>query len=160
VGWHLFFICRSYSSSLWSHIYFILAFQVIDYSLIIEGVPNLIDHLGSLDDEPVSCRSIFQCIPPPRDINLAVYIYFNLRNATCRNLPFYTCIDKKDDFEKLEGGAFHLLRVTHKFPLLHKVCFHFILYIVSVMFLEASPSNFHLELSQGKPYGKRGKKKK
>uniref|UniRef100_A0A2N9HSB4 CST complex subunit CTC1 n=1 Tax=Fagus sylvatica TaxID=28930 RepID=A0A2N9HSB4_FAGSY len=95
-------------------------YEVIDYSLIIEGVPNLIDHLGSLDDEPVSCRSIFQCIPPPRDINLAVYIYFNLRNATCRNLPFYTCIDKKDDFEKLEGGAFHLLRVTHKFPLLHK----------------------------------------
>lgn len=134
--------CWPYSSSLWSHIYFLLAFQVIDYSLIIEGEPHLIDHLGLLDDESVSCRSIFQCIPLARDINLAVYIYFHLRDANCRNLPFYPCIDKKDDFEKLEGGAFHLLRVTHKFPVLHKVFlfYNFILYIVSVIFLEAFPS--------------------
>ncbi|XP_030950352.1 CST complex subunit CTC1 isoform X1 [Quercus lobata] len=111
--------------------------KVIDYSLIIEGEPHLIDHLGLLDNESVSCRSIFQCIPLARDINLAVYIYFHLRDATCRNLPFYPCIDKKDDFEKLEGGAFHLLRVTHKFPVLHKLNGDMAVSNTSSLFVEA-----------------------
>ncbi|KAF3974532.1 hypothetical protein CMV_002140 [Castanea mollissima] len=112
-------------------------YEVIDYSLIIEGEPHLIDHLGLLDDESVSCRSIFKCIPLARDINLAVYIYFHLRDATCRNLPFYPCIDKKDDFGKLEGGAFHLLRVTHKFPVLHKLNVDMAVSNTSSLFIEA-----------------------
>ncbi|KAM4129576.1 hypothetical protein ACJW30_01G033900 [Castanea mollissima] len=112
-------------------------YEVIDYSLIIEGEPHLIDHLGLLDDESVSCRSIFKCIPLARDINLAVYIYFHLRDATCRNLPFYPCIDKKDDFGKLEVGAFHLLRVTHKFPVLHKLNVDMAVSNTSSLFIEA-----------------------
>ncbi|KAF5468328.1 hypothetical protein F2P56_012486 [Juglans regia] len=66
-------------------------YEVIHYRLVIEGAPNLVDHLGLLD------------------------------KVTCKNLPFYPSIDQKDDLKKLEGGTFHLLYVTHKFPVLYKV---------------------------------------
>ncbi|KAG6674780.1 hypothetical protein I3842_15G062100 [Carya illinoinensis] len=96
-------------------------YEVIHYRLVIEGAPNLVDRLGLLDNGPFSCRSIFQRISPAREINLTVYIYFHWAEVTRKNLPFYPSIDWKDDLKKLEGGTFHLLYVTHKFPVPYKV---------------------------------------
>lgn len=112
-----------------------LAFQIIHYRLVIEGAPNLVDHLGLLDNGPFSCRSIFQRISPAREINLTVYIYFHWAEVTCKNLPFYPSIDWKDDLKKLEGGTFHLLYVTHKFPVPYKV---YISTVFSILLLSCS----------------------
>ncbi|XP_059453022.1 CST complex subunit CTC1 isoform X2 [Corylus avellana] len=95
-------------------------FEVINYSVVVEGVPNMIDHLGLSDSESVSCRSIFQCISLARETNLAVFVYFHFRNVACRNIPLNQCIDWKNDIKKLEDGTFHLLYITHKFPVPQK----------------------------------------
>jgi hypothetical protein len=124
--------CQLYFSSLCSHFSIFFTFQVINYSLVVEGVPNMVDHFGLPDSESVSCRSIFQCISLARETNLAVFVYFHFRNVACRNIPLYQCIDWKNDFKKLEDGTFHLLYVTHKFPVPHKVFSDCILYIIAV----------------------------
>lgn len=96
------------------------AFQVVDYNLIIEGMPRLADN--GLLDKCFSCRSIFNFIPLARDENLTVYVYFHLRNTTCRNVSFYPRIEFGEDLERLENQTYHMLQVTHKFPALEKVC--------------------------------------
>lgn len=96
------------------------AFQVVDYILIIEGMPGQVNYSG-LIDKPFSCRSIFNFVPSARAVNLAVYVEFHLRNTACRNLSFYPHMESGEDLERLESGIYHLLHVTHKFPVLGKV---------------------------------------
>ncbi|XP_024017091.1 CST complex subunit CTC1, partial [Morus notabilis] len=94
-------------------------FEVVDYNLIIEGMPRLADNLELLD-KCFSCRSIFNFIPLARDENLTVYVYFHLRNTACRNVSFYPRIEFGEDLERLESQTYHMLQVTHKFPALEK----------------------------------------
>lgn len=98
------------------------ASQVIDYSLVIEGMPGQVEHFRWIQNELFSCRSIFNFTPLVREINLTVYVYFRLGTATCRNFPFYPCKESKEAFQRPESGIFHLLYVTHKFPVLQKAC--------------------------------------
>lgn len=100
---------------------FVFTFQVVNYSLIMEGIPEPVDHLGLLDNETLSCRHIFRYIPWAREMNLTIYAYFHFRNATCKNLHYYPCVAWNDDFKELQSGRFHLIWVTHKYPVLQKV---------------------------------------
>ncbi|KAK9270379.1 hypothetical protein L1049_025958 [Liquidambar formosana] len=83
-----------------------------------DGIPEQGDHSGLL--ESFSCRSIFRSFPSAKETNLAIYVYFHLRNATCRNLLFHPRLDWKDDLKELYSGTFHLLLITHRLPLLQK----------------------------------------
>lgn len=133
----------SYNSQSFLSFHFILsflAFQVTDYRVVIEGIPHLTNHFGLFDNkESVSCRSIFRSLSQARETGLVVYIYFHWGKVTCRNVPFYPSIDWKDDVKKLEGGAFHLLYVTHKFPVPHKVCTNFFLSFIATLLKKAAP---------------------
>lgn len=73
-----------------------------------------------LSNQTFSCRSFFQSILLERDLGIAIYIYFRYRNATCKNLPLYSCVDNGSD-EIFVSGTYHLVQVTHKFPQLRKV---------------------------------------
>ncbi|XWS14650.1 hypothetical protein CRYUN_Cryun35bG0027500 [Craigia yunnanensis] len=90
-------------------------FEVIDYSLTVEGMPESV-HSGLLSNDSFSCGNIFQCFQSARKRNLKMLVYFHLCNATCRNLPFYPPVDCQDKSNEIESGTFHLIRITHKFP--------------------------------------------
>lgn len=88
-----------------------------------EGTPNFVDHPGLPVMESFSCRHIFDYTPLAREMNLTIYINFHLGNTTCSNLPFYPCVDSNYEFMELQGGRFHLICITHKYPVLQKVWF-------------------------------------
>eukprot|EP00268_Persea_americana_P000486 TRINITY_DN10165_c0_g1_i3.p1 TRINITY_DN10165_c0_g1~~TRINITY_DN10165_c0_g1_i3.p1 ORF type:complete len:932 (+),score=150.58 TRINITY_DN10165_c0_g1_i3:434-3229(+) len=94
-------------------------YEVKDYRLVLEGLPVQIDPLRVPESESFSCRSIFQRVPPRRELNhLTIYAHFYLRSATCLNvcLSLPSCRDILDDFKPISGGIYHLLLVTHKLP--------------------------------------------
>ncbi|XP_060958065.1 CST complex subunit CTC1 isoform X3 [Cannabis sativa] len=93
-------------------------YEVVDYILVLEGMPQLMDYLG-LIGKPFSCKSVFNFISLARAVNLAVHVQFHLRSAACRNLVFYPRTELGEDMG-LESGIYHLLHVTHKFPVLGK----------------------------------------
>lgn len=74
-----------------------------------------------LTNQSFSCRSFFQSISLESDLTIAIYVYFQFRNATCKNFPSYSCVDNGSDLEIFESGTYNLLEVTHKFPMLRKV---------------------------------------
>lgn len=104
----------------------VFVFQVIDYSLVIEGMPGRPDHPGLIENKLFSCRSVFHSTQLAREVNLTVYVYFFLGSATCRNIPFYP--HKKEQYQRPESGIFHMLYVTHKFPVLQKACHYCLLF--------------------------------
>ncbi|KAM1133584.1 hypothetical protein ACFX19_043527 [Malus domestica] len=112
-------------------------YKVVDYSLVIEGMPRSEDCTGLLDSDLFSCRNIFHLIPLTRKMNLTVYVYFCLRNSMCRNLPFYPCTGLGEDLKRLESETFDLLLVTHKFPVLQKFSGDLVIANPSSMFVEA-----------------------
>ncbi|KAJ7958119.1 CST complex subunit CTC1 isoform X1 [Quillaja saponaria] len=95
-------------------------YEVVDYTIIMEGIPELMDHLGLLESEQFSCRRIFSCTQLAIELNISIYVYFLFRNATCRNAPFHHCSSWNDDFVRLQSVSYHLIMVSHKFPLLQK----------------------------------------
>ncbi|KAF8404935.1 hypothetical protein HHK36_009830 [Tetracentron sinense] len=98
-------------------------YEVQDYNLVIEGLPSQVDPSIVLKTEPFSCRSIFHHVPLARDTHpFTVYVHFYLRDATCQNVPLClsSCIDRSSNSEELKSGTFHLLLVTHKFPVIQK----------------------------------------
>ncbi|KAM5574673.1 CST complex subunit CTC1 [Rosa sericea] len=94
--------------------------KVVDYSVIIEGMPGFVDSEGLLEYNLFSTRTIFDFVPLARKVNLTVCVYFRLRSPLCRNLCFYPCTGLGEDLKRFESGTFHLLWITHKFPVLHK----------------------------------------
>lgn len=101
-------------------LYSLFDFQVVDYSLTVEGMPESV-HPGLLHSDSFSCKSIFECFPLARKRNLKVFVYFHLCNTTCRNLLIYPSIYSQDELNETENGAFHLICITRKFPPLRKV---------------------------------------
>ncbi|PON99190.1 CST complex subunit CTC [Trema orientale] len=120
-------------------------YEVVDYILVIEGIPRVLDYSG-LIDKPFSCRSIFNFIPLAREVSLAFYVQFHLRNAACRNLSFYPRTELGEDLERLESGTYHLLCVTHKFPVLSKFQGDTVTSDESSMFVEAVILHWNLFL--------------
>ncbi|KAG6591357.1 CST complex subunit CTC1, partial [Cucurbita argyrosperma subsp. sororia] len=109
-------------------------YEVTKYIVVIEGIPQMDKYLTN---QSFSCRSFFQSISLERDLGIAIYVYFQYRNATCKNLPSYSCVENGSDLEIFEGGTYHLLEVTHKFPMLRKFPGKHLAPNTSSMFVEA-----------------------
>ncbi|GAB4851988.1 hypothetical protein Ancab_016179 [Ancistrocladus abbreviatus] len=90
--------------------------EVADYTLVLEGVPESMDHMVMLDYDPLSCRSIFDCIPLRRQTSLLIYVFFLWRNVIHRCTPIDHCLISNLNYSELERGLFHLLHLTHIFP--------------------------------------------
>ncbi|KAK8972926.1 hypothetical protein V6N11_057427 [Hibiscus sabdariffa] len=88
-------------------------FEVIDYFLIVEGMHESDLPELSSDDSSLP-RSIFQGFPSARKSNLKIFVYFHLRNATCRNRPIYPPIASEDELSDTKSGKFHLIYITRK----------------------------------------------
>ncbi|GLT57904.1 hypothetical protein SLA2020_308410 [Shorea laevis] len=112
-------------------------FEIVDYGLIVEGIPEPVNSSKLIQNKSFSCRSIFHYLPLARGRNLAIFLYFHLSNATSRNLPLYPSVDCKANFKEIEKGTFHLIRITHKFPLLQKFKGDLAISKRSSMFVEA-----------------------
>jgi len=98
----------------------ILDFQVTNYDVIVDGIDELVDQLEF--SESLSCRMIFNCTKVGRRFSTSISVYCLWKNVRCRKSPLYPCINSKNEAKMLESGSYHLLRVTHKFPLQEKVC--------------------------------------
>lgn len=97
-------------------------YEIIDYTLMMEGLPEVVDRMWLPKTVSFSCKAIFNCAPLARRGNLSTFVYFHMCNSPNNYLPFYPCVGWTNDFKELESGKFHLIQVTHKFPLLRKVC--------------------------------------
>ncbi|KAJ6404838.1 hypothetical protein OIU84_012918 [Salix udensis] len=96
-------------------------YEVVDYSLIMEGMPKVMDRLGLLNNESLSCSHIFHYVPRAIEMNLAIYSYFHLSSVTCKNLCFYPSVPFNEDLQELQSGIFHLIWISHKYPLLQQL---------------------------------------
>ncbi|KAF5740713.1 CST complex subunit CTC1 [Tripterygium wilfordii] len=112
-------------------------YEVIDYIITVDGIPEMVNHLDLLYNESFSCRNIFHCIPLARERNLTICVCFHLGNATCRDLLLHPSKGLVDECKELHTGRFHLIWVTHKFPELQKLCGDSNISNRSSMFLEA-----------------------
>lgn len=80
-----------------------------------------LDHVDLLQNEPFTCRSIFENAPFVREMNMPLHLYYNMRDVIPVNHHFTICVDSQVDFGKVGRGKFHLLQLMHKFPILQKV---------------------------------------
>ncbi|XP_022139502.1 CST complex subunit CTC1 isoform X2 [Momordica charantia] len=120
-------------------------YEVTKYILVMEGIPQMEKYLPN---ESFSCRSFFQSISLERDLRIAIFVYFHYRNATCKNLPLYSRVDSGYDIEIFESGTYHLLQVTHKFPMLQKFQGKHLAPNTSSMFVEAVVYSWNLFLTE------------
>ncbi|KAJ8771568.1 hypothetical protein K2173_026745 [Erythroxylum novogranatense] len=95
-------------------------YEVVNYTLIVEGTAHALDLLELLENELLSCRNIFHFVPWESKVQLTVYACFQLRNATQKNIPIYPCLASNDDWKKLQSGRFHPIWIAHKYPVLQK----------------------------------------
>ncbi|XP_028799438.1 CST complex subunit CTC1 [Neltuma alba] len=97
-------------------------YEVMDFNIIVDGIPELVDHLELYDAESLSCGAIFKCkfTQPTKDLNLLIHVHFLWKNVQCRNFPLHFYPSMKNESKILEPGNYHLLRVSHKFPQLQK----------------------------------------
>ncbi|KAL6548854.1 hypothetical protein OROHE_008699 [Orobanche hederae] len=93
-------------------------FEANDFRLIMEGMPPKLADLDSTIYRPLSCRSIFSNAPTLRRVKMSIYLYHypTDEDSWSRSLFF----DSKENHQELCGGKFHLLRLTHKFPMRQK----------------------------------------
>lgn len=106
-----------------------------------EGMPKVVDRLGLLNNESLSCSHIFHYVPRAIEMNLAIYSYFHLSSVTCKNLCFYPSVPFNEDLQELQSGIFHLIWISHKYPLLQQVSLHMPNRVFSRL-IKCSPSNF------------------
>ncbi|CAH2070720.1 unnamed protein product [Thlaspi arvense] len=94
-------------------------YEVSDYNLIVEGIPELALHTLFLQ-KPLPYRSVVK--PAPLAIENTLTMPFSLKvgAASCRNVLVHHSIDWRHDLSEFKGERFHLFRVTHKFPILKK----------------------------------------
>ncbi|MCD9643433.1 hypothetical protein HAX54_030900 [Datura stramonium] len=85
-----------------------------------EDIPMKLDHVDLLQNEPFTCRSIFENAPLVREMNVPLHFYYNLRDLIPVSHPFTTCVDSQVEFRKIGQGKYHLLQLMHKFPVLQK----------------------------------------
>ncbi|XP_022879926.1 CST complex subunit CTC1-like [Olea europaea var. sylvestris] len=92
-------------------------FEVKDFIVVMEGIPERTLNLDVLSDNSLSCQSIFNDAPLVRKMETSLYIYCHRTGEDSRNHPCSLFFDWKENFDELEGGRFHLLMLTHKFPI-------------------------------------------
>lgn len=96
-------------------------YQVYDFTVVMEGISDREDQLKSVPSGLFSCKSIFDNAISVKGRNLAIYLYCRLKDELYRSRAVYPGFSYEENFKDL-SGRFHLLNVTHKFPMLQKVC--------------------------------------
>ncbi|XP_019174090.1 PREDICTED: CST complex subunit CTC1 isoform X2 [Ipomoea nil] len=95
-------------------------YEVKKFTLIMEGMPEKMDRINLLQNEPFTCRRIFTSGPFIREINMSLHLSYNVADKISIDHPVSDCINMKETFQELESGKFHLLWIKHKFPILQK----------------------------------------
>ncbi|KAL7604398.1 hypothetical protein Lser_V15G18881 [Lactuca serriola] len=95
-------------------------YEINDFSVVIEGFPRQLQHLQSLNNDPFSCKNIFNHFQSSRRKQFTIYIYCYIRDTKSRNHILCPRMDKEEKYKELESGNFHLLYLMHKFPLQQK----------------------------------------
>ncbi|KAJ8531950.1 hypothetical protein K7X08_011873 [Anisodus acutangulus] len=95
-------------------------YEVRNFLAIVEDIPMKLDHVNLIQNEPFTCRSIFENAPFVREMNMPLHLYYNMRDVIPLNHHFTTCVDSQVDFRKVGRGKYHLLQLIHKFPILQK----------------------------------------
>lgn len=94
--------------------------QAKDFRLIMEGTcPELVE-LNSIIHQPLSCRSIFSNDIPLRKLKTSVYVYHCPSDEDSRSRSLF--FDWKRVSQDFDSGKYHLLWLSHKFPIQQKVC--------------------------------------
>ncbi|XP_020525595.1 CST complex subunit CTC1 isoform X2 [Amborella trichopoda] len=96
-----------------------IIYEVRDYKLVMEGSTIKMDSIEVYKDESFSCKSIFGRVVQKRKLDyLTVYVHFYLKRTTNIIAPTHMskCLTKIDDVKDRKDRMFHLLLVTHKFP--------------------------------------------
>ncbi|KAL3505216.1 hypothetical protein ACH5RR_035057 [Cinchona calisaya] len=94
-------------------------YEVEDFTVVMQGVPDKKYCLEISPSEPFTCRSIFESAPLERELKLSLFIYYHFRHKISEN-DSSSSKNCEGSFQEFEGGTFHLLWLKHKFPLLHK----------------------------------------
>ncbi|GER36343.1 CST complex subunit CTC1 [Striga asiatica] len=93
-------------------------FEAKGFRLVIEGMlPKLVD-LDSTIYQPLSCRSIFSNELSLKRMKLSIYLFNCLIDGDSRGHSVFFELNEKS--QKLENAKFHLLLLTHKFPIMQK----------------------------------------
>ncbi|XP_052733915.1 CST complex subunit CTC1 isoform X2 [Vigna angularis] len=95
-------------------------YEVTDYEVFMDKIDEPVDQIERLGSESLSCRTIFNCSKAKRELSTPFFVCCHWKNVKCRNIPLYSCINSKNESETLEPGSYHMLRVSHKFPLQEK----------------------------------------
>ncbi|KAI3465390.1 hypothetical protein Pfo_022053 [Paulownia fortunei] len=93
-------------------------FEAKNFRLIMEGIPPKLVDLDSTIYQPLSCRSIFSNALPLRRMKTSIYLYHCPTDEDSRSHSLF--FDWKGNSQKLDSGKFHLLMLTHKFPIQQK----------------------------------------
>ncbi|XP_027356816.1 CST complex subunit CTC1-like [Abrus precatorius] len=96
-------------------------YEVMDYDVFVDSIGELDNQSKLLGSESLSCRTIFNCSQVERELRTSIFVFFLWKNAKRRKFPLYSCIHSENETETLEPGSYHLLRVSHKFPLQEKI---------------------------------------
>ena len=96
------------------------SFQVQDFTIVMQGIPDYLDCSKLLASEPLTCRNIFENAPLVRETKISLFLYYHFGGKTSSHSSF-SSKKSKESLQEFEGGNFHLLLLKHKFPLLHKV---------------------------------------
>lgn len=93
-----------------------------EFNLVMEGRCTEMADLSSTIYQPLSCRSIFSNALPSRTLNTSIYLYDCSSDEAPRSRSlFFECKGNSQDFD---SEKYHLLYLTHKFPIQQKVCCH------------------------------------
>ncbi|KAK4429060.1 CST complex subunit CTC1 [Sesamum alatum] len=92
-------------------------FEAKDFTLIMEGIPPDLVDLDSIIYQPLSCRSIFSDGQPLRTMKISIYLYHCPTDDSRSHSLFF---DWKRNSQELDSGKFHLLMLTHKYPIQRK----------------------------------------
>lgn len=95
-------------------------YEINNFSVVMEGFPQQLENLESLNDEPFSCGNIFNHFQLAGRKRFTIYIYCYMRDAKSRNHILCPSMDREENFKELESGRFHLLWLMHKFPVQQK----------------------------------------
>ncbi|XP_027090810.2 CST complex subunit CTC1 isoform X2 [Coffea arabica] len=94
-------------------------YEVEDFTIVMQGIPDYLDCSKLLASEPLTCRNIFENAPLVRETKISLFLYYHFGGKTSCHSSF-SSKKSKESLQEFEGGNFHLLLLKHKFPLLHK----------------------------------------
>ncbi|GAB2219059.1 hypothetical protein Drorol1_Dr00006686 [Drosera rotundifolia] len=92
-------------------------FEVVDYRLVLEGVPEKMNNALLPDSDVFSCRNIFNPNKSLSETGIGIHVVFPWRNTIRRCISSCRGPRYNQDLVDLECGIFHMLRMTHIFPL-------------------------------------------